>query len=57
MDAVLVDYDAATGRVRFDQEDWSTPTLQEARAIIHAARIETDALQELVDILDGSHAG
>jgi hypothetical protein len=53
MDAVLVDYDA-DGRVRFDREDWSAPTLQETRAIIHAARLEMEALQELLQALDGS---
>ncbi len=36
MDAVLVEF-AADGRVRFDNEDWTTPTVQERRAIIHAA--------------------
>ena len=57
MDAVLVDVDA-DGRVRLDQEDWSQPTLQERRAIIHAAQQEMTALAELVDILqDGRVAG
>ena len=50
MDATVVDV-AADGRVRLDQEEWSQPTLQERRAIIHAAQEEVAALQELVDIL------
>jgi hypothetical protein len=50
MDAVVVDVDA-DGRVRLDQEDWSQPTLQERRAIIHAAEQELAALSELLEIL------
>jgi hypothetical protein len=51
MDAVLVEYDA-DGRVRFENEDWTTPSLQETRAILYAARHELAHLNELVDILD-----
>jgi hypothetical protein len=51
MDAVLVEA-APDGRIRFENEDWTTPTLQERRAVIHAARNEIDALQELIDLLD-----
>lgn len=51
MDAVLVDFDA-DGRVRFDGEDWSTPSLQETRAIIYAARNEHEALDELVEVME-----
>ena len=51
MDAVVVEVDAE-GRVRLDGEDWSSPTLQERRAIIYAAREEMAALAELVDILE-----
>jgi hypothetical protein len=50
MDAVVVDV-AADGRVRFDNEDWSQPSLQERRAIIHAAQEELLALGELLEIL------
>jgi len=51
MDTVVVEV-AADGRVRFEHEDnWSTPTLQEQRAIIHAAQQELSALTELLDIL------
>ena len=51
MDAVLVEYDS-DGRVRLDEEDWSTPSLQERRAILHAAQSEIDRLQDLVLALD-----
>ncbi len=51
MDAVLVDIDER-GRVKFDGEDWTEPTLQEQRAIIYAARAEIVRLQEVLDVLD-----
>jgi acyl-CoA reductase-like NAD-dependent aldehyde dehydrogenase len=50
MDAVVVDVDA-DGRVRLEHEDWSQPTLQERRAILHAAQEELLALGELIEIL------
>jgi len=50
MDAVVVEV-APDGRIRFENEDWSTPTLQETRAIIHAAQEELAQLTELLDIL------
>ena len=50
MDAVVVDVQA-DGRVRLEHEDWSQPTLQEKRAIIHAAQEELAALGELIEIL------
>jgi hypothetical protein len=51
MDSVVVDV-AADGRVRFEDDDqWSTPTLQEQRAIIYAAEQEMSALSELLEIL------
>ena len=50
MDAVVVDV-ADDGRVRIENEDWSQPTLQERRAIIHAAQQELLALGELLEIL------
>lgn len=52
MDAVLVEFDT-DGRVRFDGEDWSTPSLQETRAILYAAEGERAALEELTDTLEG----
>jgi hypothetical protein len=51
MNAVVVDV-AADGRVRFDNEEWTEPTLQERRAIIYAATSELAALSELLEILD-----
>ena len=51
MDAVLVDYEP-DGRVRFDGEDWSTPTLQERRAILHAAQTKIAGLRDVVLALD-----
>jgi hypothetical protein len=51
MDATVVEV-SDDGRVRFErEEDWSKPTLQERRAIIHAATEEMAALTELVDRL------
>ena len=40
------------GRVRFDNEDWSTPSVQERRAIIHAAKDQLEHLKELLDVLE-----
>lgn len=51
MDATLVEVDDA-GRVRFENEEWSVPTLQERRAILYAARNELESLKELVERLD-----
>jgi hypothetical protein len=51
MDAVLVDYEP-DGQVRLDNEAWSTPTLQERRAILHAAQTEIERLHDLVLALD-----
>ena len=52
MDAVLVEFDES-GRIRFDNEDWSTPSVQERRAIIHAAREQAAHLKELLEVLEG----
>lgn len=51
MDAVLVEFDN-DGRIRFDNEDWSKPSVQERRAIIHAARDQVAHLKELLDVLE-----
>jgi hypothetical protein len=51
MDAVVVEV-SADGRVRLDAEEWSTPTLQETRAIIHAAEREIEDLRELLEVLN-----
>lgn len=50
MDATLVEVDA-DGRVRFEKEAWTTPTLQEQRAIIYAAQNEIADLTELLEKL------
>ena len=50
MDAVVVEVNV-DGRVQLQDEEWSQPTLQERRAIIHAAKQELLALQELLEIL------
>jgi hypothetical protein len=55
MDATLVEV-SVDGRVRLQDEEWSTPTFQERRAIIYAAQNELAALTELLDILDGGGA-
>ena len=51
MDAVVVEVDPG-GRVRLENEDWSTPSLQERRAILYAAHQELIALRELLEILE-----
>ncbi len=51
MDTVLLDH-SPEGRVLLEAEDWSTPTLQETRAIIHAAQTEVANLEDLVEALE-----
>ncbi len=52
MEAFVIEFDE-TGRVRFDNdEEWSQPSVQERRAIIHAARHELESLKELLDVLE-----
>ena len=51
MDATVVDV-SPDGQVRLQDEDWSTPTFQERRAILYAARNEIAALTELLEVLD-----
>jgi hypothetical protein len=53
MDAVLVDV-APDGRIRLEHEDWSSPTVQETRAILHAAHAEVDSLSELITVLEST---
>ena len=53
MDAVLVEFDEQ-GRVRFENEEWAAPSLQETRAILYAAGGELEALRELVDSLEAT---
>ena len=51
MDAIVVEV-TEDGRIRLDNEEPATPTLQERRAILYAAREEMMALSELVAILE-----
>ena len=51
MDAFLVEF-ADDGRIRFDNEDWSKPSVQERRAIIHAVKDQLEDLKELLDVLE-----
>ena len=51
MDATVTDV-SPDGRVHIDDEDWSTPSLQERRAILYAAEKELAILAELVDVLE-----
>jgi hypothetical protein len=51
MDATIVEVDA-DGRVKYEKDGWTTPTLQEKRAIIYAARNELAELAELLETLD-----
>jgi hypothetical protein len=37
--------------VRFDSGEWSKPTVQERRAIIHAAQSELESLEELLETM------
>jgi len=53
MDSTIVDVDA-DGRVKYEKDGWATPTLQEKRAIIYAARNELAELAELLEILEKS---
>ena len=56
MDAVLVEF-SQDGRVRLDNEDWMVPSVQERRAIIHAASDELENLKELLEVLADSATG
>lgn len=51
MDAILVDFDG-DGRVRFENEEWTNPSVQEQRAIIHAAKDQLEHLKELLAVLE-----
>jgi hypothetical protein len=50
MDAVVVEVDRE-GRVRLENEELRTPTLQERRAILYAAQNAVEELNELIEIL------
>ena len=51
MNATVIDVDP-DGRVNIENEGWSTPTLQERRAILYAVEQEMAALAELADALN-----
>tara|TARA_B100000029_G_scaffold443908_1_gene463298 strand:- start:9092 stop:9295 length:204 start_codon:yes stop_codon:yes gene_type:complete len=51
MDAVLVEFDTS-GQVKFKNETWTLPSLQETRAILYAAENEIATLTELVESLE-----
>lgn len=51
MDAFLVEFDG-DGRIRFENEEWTTPSVQERRAVIHAAKDQLEHLRELLDVLE-----
>ena len=51
MDAILVEFDGH-GRIRFENEEWTNPSVQERRAIIHAAKDQLEYLKELLDVLE-----
>lgn len=61
MDATLVEFDP-DGRVKFEaplpeasapqEREWVKPTVQEKRAIIHAAQKELDSLKELLETFE-----
>jgi len=51
MDSTVIEIDA-DGRVKYENDGWATPTLQEKRAIIYAARNELAELTELLETLD-----
>ena len=51
MDADLVEFNQ-NGKVRFDGEEWSMPTLQERRAILYTAQNQVRELQELIQSLE-----
>jgi hypothetical protein len=53
MDAIVVET-SDDGRVRFEDGEWTTPTLQERRAILYAAQNELVELRELVERLEQS---
>jgi len=50
MNAVVVEFDAE-GRVRFESGEWAKPSVQERRAIIHAAESEFESLKELLETM------
>jgi acyl-CoA reductase-like NAD-dependent aldehyde dehydrogenase len=57
MDALVVEVDEE-GRVRLkDEQELSTPSLQERRAILYSAKNEIEELTELIEILERQEVG
>ena len=50
MNEVVVECDDA-GRVKFESGEWTKPSVQERRAIIHAAQSELNSLEELLETM------
>ena len=50
MDAVVVEFDEE-GRVKFESGEWLKPSVQERRALIHAAQSEFESLKELLETM------
>ena len=50
MNEVVVECDAG-GRVKFESGEWTKPSVQERRAIIHAAQSELECLKELLETM------
>jgi hypothetical protein len=51
MEAFVVEFDS-DGRIRLEDEEFAKPSVQERRAIIHAAKDELESLKELLDVLE-----
>jgi acyl-CoA reductase-like NAD-dependent aldehyde dehydrogenase len=51
MDIVVLEI-TDEGRVRYADGEWATPTLQERRAILYAARNAIQELTEAIDVLE-----
>ena len=51
MNATLVEF-SPDGRVRLDNDDWMMPSVQERRAIIHAATEALEDLKELLQVME-----
>jgi hypothetical protein len=50
MNAIVVECDE-DGRVKFESGEWTQPSVQERRAIIHAAQSELESLKELLEMI------
>ena len=51
MDAILIAFNDR-GQVLFENDEWTTPSLQETRAILHAAEHTIATLKELIDCIE-----